>query len=53
MKTTVLFRIGSLFGGAMVIRAKKTGTPLPNCVLRKIRDVFPDPKNIYVPYRES
>lgn len=29
---------------------RKNRIPLPNCVLRKIREVFPDPDNIYVPF---
>ena len=31
---------------------KNNRTPLPNCVLRKIREVFLDPNNYYVPYCE-
>lgn len=32
---------------------KKNRTPLPNCVLRKIREIFPDPNNFYIPYCED
>ena len=32
---------------------RRNRTPLPNCVLRKIREVFPDDENKYVPYMDA
>ena len=29
---------------------EKIRVPLPVCVLKSIREVFPDPENSYVPY---
>ena len=32
---------------------RRNRIPLPNCVYKKIREVFPDPNNHYVPYCEN
>ena len=32
---------------------RRNRTPLPNCVLQKIREVFPDDENTYIPYMDT